>query len=65
VDIFLLSVGIHFFYALLAADSGLFITAEWRTEKMLARLIDPYKAGFDCGSGPMRFGQVIGPDRAG
>src|SRR5262245_46986055 len=51
--------------ALLASNAGLLVAAERRAQKMLRHFVDPHVSGFDRRGGPVRGGEIVGPDRAG
>lgn len=54
VNVLFLCVGDHLLDALLAADTGLLVAAERRTEEMLGNFVDPDKARLHCGGGAVR-----------
>src|SRR5262245_7482139 len=64
VDVLLLREGEHLLETLFAAKPRLLEAAEWRAEKVLADLIDPYVTRLHSERGAVRGIQIIGPDRS-
>src|SRR5262245_62438852 len=65
VDVLLAREAQELLDALLAADAGLLVAAEWRAEEVLRHLVDPHEAGLDRRRRAVRGDEIIGPDRAG